>query len=135
MKIGSRALAVAAAILAACNGDIVGGGAGGDGGDSGGATLTETSTVTATSTGTSTDCPSYSGAVAEILDTYCASCHGPGGQESNNRFDSYALASSKRGSIASEVSAGKMPPKDGASMPSTEEATLLAWIACGAPDN
>lgn len=122
-----------AMLLAACSGGVATGGSGGSSSTtaSGGSGAGTTSSTTSGSS----DCPSYASDVSPALYTYCESCHGPGGQESDNVFSTYASAAAKSAKIAGEINGGSMPPKNATAIPSAEASIVLAWIACGSPDN
>ncbi len=82
--------------------------------------------------------PSYESDIAPLLDRACNStCHAPGvgPWPLTDYSDVYAWSSA----IAFDVSDCAMPPLDAGAgngpLSDAERATLLDWIACGAPDN
>lgn len=79
--------------------------------------------------------PSYTTDVAPVLATYCTSCHAAGGQESDKPLDSYAGASALQSDVENELAGCTMPPSGNAQPTSAEVEAVLAWIACGAPNN
>ncbi|APR83398.1 Hypothetical protein A7982_08747 [Minicystis rosea] len=81
------------------------------------------------------DCPSYSGEVASIIKTYCVTCHVAGGQEADKPFDTYAGIEAHSSEAQEEVESGKMPPQGATAIPDAARKKLVAWLACGAPEN
>lgn len=81
-----------------------------------------------------TTAPSYASEVAPILASYCTSCHSAGGEQSNKPLDSYATASRSASEIENQLATCNMPPSS-SSLSTSDANTVLAWIACGAPNN
>lgn len=79
--------------------------------------------------------PSYANDVAPIIADRCAPCHAPGGVSSTRVFTTYADVYRYRTSMLTQVYGCRMPPATATPLTSDEKATLLAWLACGAPDN
>jgi hypothetical protein len=82
--------------------------------------------------------PSYASRIEPLLQERCTPCHFSGGvEDSYFDFSSYANVSALRTQIRTEVSGCIMPPPTSASgQPTMDERTaLLAWLACGAPNN
>jgi mono/diheme cytochrome c family protein len=80
--------------------------------------------------------PSYASDVAPIMQAYCVSCHGPGGSVANKPLDSYAGVQKYSSAVGNLTSTCAMPPASAAAQPATADRdTILAWLACGAPDN
>jgi cytochrome c5 len=82
-----------------------------------------------------TAAPSYQSDVAPLLGTYCNSCHGAGGSESDKALDSYAGVARLLTDVEGEVAGCSMPPSGSAAPTDAERATILAWIVCGGADN
>lgn len=82
-----------------------------------------------------TECPSYSGEVAAIISTYCATCHVAGGQQSDKPFDTYAGIEAHNTEAQEEVESGKMPPQGATPLPDGARKKLIDWLSCGAPEN
>lgn len=92
----------------------------------------------------STSCPaappSWKNDVQPLIATYCLTCHGDGGIE-QSRFDytTYQGVYKARAAMVTQVYQCQMPPLD-ASPPSPpltadQRETIVAWLACGAPQN
>ena len=82
--------------------------------------------------------PSYSDSVERLLQTRCSPCHFPGGlADGNFDFSSYENVFAVRTPVLAEITGCAMPPATSSSGPltTTERATLLAWLACDAPNN
>jgi hypothetical protein len=84
--------------------------------------------------------PSFQGDVQPIFATYCLSCHGDGGiEQSQLDYSTYQGVYEHRSQIVNQVSHCTMPPLDASPplpAPSDQERqTIIAWIACGAPNN
>jgi hypothetical protein len=80
--------------------------------------------------------PSYSATVRDIVETACVDCHYPGSGMSNvGSLVTYEDVYASYGSSLGQVSACLMPRPPKPPMPEADRATLLAWLACGAPDN
>lgn len=80
-------------------------------------------------------------AVNDVIQTTCTDigCHVPGGQESNTLLQTYAEISAAVNatnfSFAGYVVNCTMPPVGNPQLTKLQQSALLAWIACGAPDN
>ena len=80
--------------------------------------------------------PSYAADIAPLVEARCLPCHSAGGPASGEPLGTYALVHDKRSAVLNQVYACKMPPPgDAEPLDSTERATLLAWLICGANDN
>jgi hypothetical protein len=85
--------------------------------------------------------PSYAGEVAAIIQTFCVNCHGPGGQESNRPFVTYADISANNnlgvnvGPMQRQVLGCLMPLADAPQPSADQKAALVGWLTCGAPNN
>jgi uncharacterized membrane protein len=79
--------------------------------------------------------PSFSGQVAAIIQSRCAVCHAPGGQEPTRPFQTYAQISAQRGPILNQVSTCRMPLAGATPLTDEERQALLGWLVCRAPDN
>jgi hypothetical protein len=80
--------------------------------------------------------PSYSASVRGIIETACVDCHYPGSGMSNvSPLVTYDEVYASSGASLGQVSACLMPRPPEPNMPEAARATLLAWLACGAPDN
>ncbi len=78
--------------------------------------------------------PSYQGQVAGILQSRCLICHSAGGV-GTPRLDSYAAQHRNELLMLSQVAGCRMPSPDAGQLTDAERTALLAWLACGAPDN
>jgi cytochrome c551/c552 len=87
--------------------------------------------------------PSWSKDVQPLIQTYCVTCHSPGPQGIGEMFadlTSYAGAFKARAEITSQVYHCWMPNQDASSPPpplltSAQRETIVAWVACNAPNN
>ena len=79
--------------------------------------------------------PSYQVDVAPIFAGRCVICHSPDGSDSQRDYANLAAIYANRGAILDQVYACRMPPNGSAEPSTTERATLLAWLVCGAPNN
>jgi hypothetical protein len=122
-------------LLVAASFEIGGCGSGSEG-DVRSTQITELAT-TCRATGT-TVCPhtppSYANDVVPILDRDCnLPCHSPGlGPWPLTNYDD---VSAWAVSIQTDVASCAMPPPDAGVLTGQEQATLLDWVACGAPYN
>jgi hypothetical protein len=120
--------AAAAAALACSNGDDAPGSSGGPEGGSG-------------------DCPNdvpavcppgaptFAKDIAPIFTGTCATCHTPGGRQSSRLLTTYDQIYPQRGAVLSQVSACRMPPRDGPALAPEARKALLAWLVCGAKND
>jgi hypothetical protein len=83
--------------------------------------------------------PSWATDVSPIVQARCAGpCHSMGGVESTYPLTTYADVTAKRETVLDQVYGCLMPPPGndlGATLDSAEQATLISWLACGAPNN
>ena len=81
-----------------------------------------------------TGVPSYATDIAPLIDKYCTSCHGPGGEKSNMPLTTYAQLDGAISSVHNQIYQCRMPlsPPDPTE---AERVTLLTWFVCGAPNN
>jgi len=91
-----------------------------------------------------TDCPatppSWTHDVQPIIAMYCLSCHGDGGiEQSVFNYSTYQGVYRNRAAMLTQVYQCLMPLADASPPPprpsAAERETIVAWIACGAPDN
>jgi hypothetical protein len=93
----------------------------------------------------STDCPqpppSWSKDVQPLVQTYCVSCHSDGGLgESLADLTSYTNVFKNRTEVLQQVYHCYMPNQDASTPPppvltADQRETIVAWIACNAPNN
>ena len=80
------------------------------------------------------DRPTYA-EVEPILSAKCTdACHRPGGEEAKTLLNSYATAHVRANESRRQIESCEMPPSDEPQLTAGEQATLLAWIACGSPE-
>jgi hypothetical protein len=84
--------------------------------------------------------PSWTRDVRPIIDTYCLQCHGEGGIEvAMFDYTTYQGVSQHVSQMVTPIFQCTMPPLDASPLPAmptdADRETILAWIACGAPDN
>ena len=79
--------------------------------------------------------PSYATDVSPLLYSYCTSCHQPSGSQSGKPLDTYSSVSSLASKVESKVSDCSMPPSSNPQPSAAERDVILAWIACGSPNN
>ena len=82
-----------------------------------------------------TNVPSYASDVSPLLFQYCTSCHQAGGSQSGKPLDSFGAAAALQSKVEDQVSKCSMPPSNAPQPSDAERETILAWIACGAPNN
>lgn len=82
-----------------------------------------------------TPAPSYASIIKPILATSCVTCHYPGSNLARTSLASYSAVQLAYGAALGQVSACLMPPSNEPQLTEEDRATLLAWLACGAPDN
>jgi hypothetical protein len=79
--------------------------------------------------------PSYKTDVAPILHSSCTLyCHSPTGIAGHSET-TYADVYAQRSSINDQVNGCSMPPSNAAPLTTAQRSTLLAWLACDAPNN
>jgi hypothetical protein len=92
----------------------------------------------------STSCPStppsWKNDVQPLIATYCLACHGDGGiEQSQFDYTTYQGVYKNRAAMVTQVYQCQMPPLDGsplaAPLTADQRETIVAWLACGAPDN
>jgi cytochrome c5 len=80
--------------------------------------------------------PSYASEIAPIFKNSCVGCHHPGSPYSPTSLVDYEAVHEAYGSSLGQVEACLMPPSGTeAPLSDAERAAVLAWLACGAPDN
>jgi hypothetical protein len=83
--------------------------------------------------------PSYAATVAPIIQGACTPCHHPDSTYARSSLTSHADVELVYGSALGQVSACLMPPAGPAAgqkpLTDDERDALLAWLACGAPNN
>jgi hypothetical protein len=78
--------------------------------------------------------PSFVNDVLPILNRDCNStCHGP--MMGQWELADYSDVSDWASLIQLDLTDCAMPPSDAGAYPTSDRATVLAWIACGAPNN
>ncbi|MBS2032748.1 MAG: hypothetical protein JST54_33050 [Deltaproteobacteria bacterium] len=120
----TRALMVAAILLAGCSG--------------GGATSTSGTSGSSCPRDLPQSCrspePSYANDVAPLVQAHCVQCHGPNGVSSDRPLGSYPQLFALRSDALDQVYNCRMPEAP-QSLTDAERQTLLDWFVCGAPDN
>ena len=84
---------------------------------------------------TATPTPSFSGAVAGIVEQHCQMCHNPTGQEPKPLLTSYSQIFAQRLEMLAQVQSCRMPPAGQPDLSADDAATLLTWLVCHAPNN
>jgi uncharacterized membrane protein len=79
--------------------------------------------------------PSFSGEVQAIIQSRCAACHAPGGQESTKPLLTYAQIYNLRTTILGQVSSCRMPLAGAPQLTPEERLALMGWVVCGSPNN
>ena len=83
--------------------------------------------------------PTFSADVAPLIQTHCAGCHSPGGQEPNPLLVSYDTITGSMYRTASQIETQlancRMPPSEQPPLTSEERQTILGWIICGAKND
>jgi hypothetical protein len=84
--------------------------------------------------------PSFKNDVQPLIDKYCLACHGDGGIEvAMFDYTTYQGIAQHTAQMVTQVYQCAMPPLDASPLPPmptvAERETILAWIACGAPNN
>ena len=79
--------------------------------------------------------PSYAHDVAPIFAELCVSCHYAGSPYSPTSLVDYAKVQLSSGSSLGEVEACLMPPLGTPQLTEAQRTAMLAWLACGSPDN
>ena len=79
--------------------------------------------------------PSYRTTISPILQRACISCHYPKSNLARSSLASYTAVAADLGSMIDQVYACAMPPPGSPPLTASERTTLLAWLACKAPDN
>jgi uncharacterized membrane protein len=79
--------------------------------------------------------PSYAATVRPILTSACVSCHHPDSTEAQSSLATYPSVHLVFGAALGQVAACLMPPAGYPQLTAEERTALLAWLACGAPDN
>ena len=78
---------------------------------------------------------SYAATVAPLLDRESVSCHFANSPLARTSLATYTDVQRVSGTVIGQLSACLMPPAGQPGLTSEERATLLTWLACGAPDN
>lgn len=80
--------------------------------------------------------PSYSALIAPILNANCTSCHAAGSLADALPLTTYEQVLATKDSVLSQVRSCTMPPPiTSPALSARERSDLLAWLACGAPNN
>ncbi len=84
--------------------------------------------------------PSFSKDVQPLIQNYCVMCHSPGGiGEPTADLTSYAGVYKARAEVQQQVYQCLMPNQDASPPPpkltSDQRETIVAWVACDAPNN
>jgi len=79
--------------------------------------------------------PSYQQEVAPLIARECATCHGPGGVESQRDLSTYTFVYANRSPVLNQIYACIMPPSGAAALQSADRLLLLTWLVCGSPNN
>jgi hypothetical protein len=79
--------------------------------------------------------PSYAAEVGAIIQTRCASCHAPGGQEASMPLVTYEQIQRRSASMLTQVYACRMPKAGAPPLADAERKALLEWLVCRAPNN
>ncbi len=80
--------------------------------------------------------PSYHQTVQPIVKQFCLPCHRPGGSAGEEHdFTQLATLQAQHKSLIGQLGSCSMPPKGQPSPSSAEREKILAWAACGAPNN
>jgi len=82
-----------------------------------------------------TSTPSYAADVAPIVQADCLPCHFTGNTYSSQVFETPKQLHDNRQLAETQLYRCQMPPADGGTIDTMDRETLLAWLACGAPDN
>jgi hypothetical protein len=81
------------------------------------------------------DVPSYAKTVEPILNVNCVDCHHPMSTLAQTSLATYPSVHLVFGAALGQVSSCLMPPAGKPPLSDEERAALLAWLACGAPNN
>ncbi len=79
--------------------------------------------------------PSYATEVHAIFVDACVTCHYPGSGSAESPLATYEQVHLVYGSTLGQVSSCLMPPRGSPPLTEGDRAVLLAWLACGAPEN
>jgi uncharacterized membrane protein len=79
--------------------------------------------------------PSFAGEVQGIIQSGCATCHAPGGQESTKPLVTYMQIYNLRTTILAQVSSCRMPLAGAPQLTPDERVALMGWVVCGSPNN
>ena len=79
--------------------------------------------------------PSFANGVSAIMKNKCATCHSPGGQNSALPLTTYDQIYAARSGVLNQVYACRMPLAGSPPLTADERRLLIAWLACGAPNN
>ncbi|HEV3192941.1 MAG TPA: hypothetical protein VGY54_20685 [Polyangiaceae bacterium] len=78
--------------------------------------------------------PTHALDVRPILERRCFACHANDGPAAESHdFSRLETVRAQRSAIADEVASCSMPPPRAPPLTESEAATLLRWVACGAP--
>jgi len=79
--------------------------------------------------------PSYANEIAPIFTAACVPCHYAGNPYAQSNLVDYANVHRVYGSALGQVESCLMPPASVQQLSEAERTAVLAWLACGAPDN
>jgi hypothetical protein len=79
--------------------------------------------------------PSYASEVEPIVTSLCVPCHYVGSPYSPTDLVGYSKVQLTSGSSLGQVEACLMPPPGTPQLTEAQRSALMAWLACGAPDN
>jgi uncharacterized membrane protein len=78
--------------------------------------------------------PTHALNVRPILERRCFACHANDGPAADSHdFSRLETLLAQRSNVADEVASCSMPPPGAPQLTDAEAATLLRWVACGAP--
>jgi cytochrome c peroxidase len=79
--------------------------------------------------------PSYQNEIAPLVERTCLSCHDVDKVAAARPLTDYTALFNLRTQIGNQLSDCSMPPPGGSQLTDAERATLLSWVACGAPND
>lgn len=79
--------------------------------------------------------PTFAKDVAPVIESSCAICHRPGGENPNRLLTTYDQIYAQRGAVLSQVASCRMPPPDAGVLSDDGRKVLLAWLVCSAPND
>lgn len=79
--------------------------------------------------------PSYAADVGAIIQSRCASCHAPGGEEPSMPLVTYDQIKARAPAMLTQVYACRMPKAGAPPLEPGQRQALLEWLVCKAPNN